>query len=129
MSKGQGHTNEGVTAGRQLTWRGSDPGLNVGVDPACDNCEMGAGFSLLDGSGSFVGLVELPADTPPATTFMWAGELALGSQTMHHRMAPLPPLAVFDSGEGWAATRPTSFLRESKPTVRAWQREPIGRGA
>jgi len=55
---------------------GSDPGYNPGVGLACQDCEMGAAFAVVNGSGSFVDLIERPAGTPPAMTFTWANELA-----------------------------------------------------
>jgi hypothetical protein len=57
---------------------GSDPGFNPGVGLNCTNCEMGTGFAVVGGSGSFVDLVELPKGTPPAMTFTWAQELSEG---------------------------------------------------
>jgi hypothetical protein len=57
---------------------GSDPGYNPGVGLNCTNCEIGTGFAVVKGSGSFVDLVELPKGTPPATTFTWAQELSEG---------------------------------------------------
>jgi hypothetical protein len=57
---------------------GSDPGYNPGVGLNCSNCEMGTGFAVVKGSGSFVDLVEIPKGTPPAMTFTWAQELSLG---------------------------------------------------
>lgn len=55
---------------------GSDPGYNPGVGLTCQDCEMGAAFAAVNGSGSFVDLIERPAGTPPAMTFSWADELA-----------------------------------------------------
>jgi hypothetical protein len=57
---------------------GSDPGYNPGVGLNCTDCEMGTGFAVVSGSGSFVDLVELPKGTPPAMTFTWAQELSEG---------------------------------------------------
>jgi hypothetical protein len=39
---------------------------------------MGTGFAQGSNSSSFVDLIELPNGTPPAMTFTWAQELALG---------------------------------------------------
>jgi hypothetical protein len=61
---------------------GSDPGYNPGVGLNCTTCEMGAGYALVRGSGSFVDLIEKPAGTPPPMTFTWAKELAQGYQTI-----------------------------------------------
>ncbi len=58
---------------------GSDPGFNPGVGLSCQDCEMGTGFAVVNGSGSFVDLVELPAAGAPPMTFTWASEQALGS--------------------------------------------------
>ena len=57
---------------------GSDPGYNPGVGLNCTTCEIGTGFAVVNGSGSFVDLVELPKGTPPAMTFTWAQELSEG---------------------------------------------------
>jgi hypothetical protein len=57
---------------------GSDPGYNPGVGLNSTTCEMGTGFAVVNGSGSFVDLVELPLGTPPAMTFTWAQELSEG---------------------------------------------------
>lgn len=57
---------------------GSDPGYNPGVGLNCSNCEMGTGFAVANGSGSYVDLVEIPKGTPPAMTFTWAQELSQG---------------------------------------------------
>jgi hypothetical protein len=58
---------------------GSDPGYNPGVGLNCQDCEMGTGFAVVNGSGSFVDLVELPAADAPPMTFTWSSELAAGS--------------------------------------------------
>jgi len=36
------------------------------------------GYALVNGSGSFVDLIERPAHTPPAMVFTWANELKTG---------------------------------------------------
>ena len=54
---------------------GSDPGYNYGVGLDCTTCEMGTGYADVNGAGSYVDLVELPAGAPPAMTFTWASEL------------------------------------------------------
>jgi hypothetical protein len=54
---------------------GSDPGYNDGVGLNCTTCEMGTGYADVNGAGSYVDLVELPASQPPAMTFTWASEL------------------------------------------------------
>jgi hypothetical protein len=51
---------------------GYDPGYNPGVGLTCRKCEMGIGFAVVNGSGSFVDLIELPKGVPPAMTFTWA---------------------------------------------------------
>ena len=58
---------------------GQDPGYNPGVGLSCASAEVGVGFAVVGGAGSFVDLIEAPAATPPAMTFTWASELgALG---------------------------------------------------
>jgi hypothetical protein len=39
---------------------------------------MGTGYTQVNNTSSFVDLIELPNGTPPAMTFTWAQELALG---------------------------------------------------
>jgi hypothetical protein len=53
---------------------GSDPGFNPGVGLTCRNCEVGVGFSMVRGAGSYVVLVERPAAAPPKLTFAWSIE-------------------------------------------------------
>ncbi len=55
---------------------GYDPSYNPGVGLSCTDCEMGTGFAVLGGSGSFVDLVEQLAGAPPAMTFTWAQDVA-----------------------------------------------------
>jgi len=57
---------------------GSDPGFNPGVGLASTNCEMGVGYAIVGGSGSYVDLIERPAAAAPAMTFTWAQEVAAG---------------------------------------------------
>jgi hypothetical protein len=57
---------------------GSDPGYNPGVGLNCQDCEMGTGFAIVNGSSSFVDLIEIPKGAPPAMTFTWAEELSQG---------------------------------------------------
>ena len=54
---------------------GQDPGFNPGVGLGCATAEVGVGFAVVGGAGSFVDLIEAPAGTPPAMTFTWASEL------------------------------------------------------
>jgi hypothetical protein len=54
---------------------GSDPGYNPGVGLTCTNCEMGVGYAVVRGSGSFVDLIEIPAGAPPAMTFTWSNDV------------------------------------------------------
>lgn len=54
---------------------GADPGFNPGVGLGCRTCEMGTGYAQVNGGSSYVDLIELPAATPPPTTFTWASEL------------------------------------------------------
>ena len=58
---------------------GSDAPFNPGVGLTCQNCEMGTGYAVVNGSSSFVDLIELPKGAPPAMTFTWAQELSAGS--------------------------------------------------
>ncbi len=57
---------------------GSDPAFNPGVGATSTTSEMGVGYAVVDGSGSFVDLVERPAHNPPAMTFTWAKEVKAG---------------------------------------------------
>jgi hypothetical protein len=57
---------------------GSDPAFNPGVGATSTTSEMGVGYALVNGSGSFVDLIERPAHTPPAMVFTWANELKTG---------------------------------------------------
>jgi hypothetical protein len=57
---------------------GSDPGYNPGVGLTSTNCEMGVGYAVVGGSGSYVDLIERPAGSVPAMTFTWAQEVASG---------------------------------------------------
>lgn len=54
---------------------GYDPRFNPGVGLECRTCEMGTGFSIVDGRASLTDLVELPAGRPPAMTFTWARDV------------------------------------------------------
>ena len=51
---------------------GFDGTFNFGVGLHCTTCEMGTGFAIVKGSGSFTSLIELPAGTPPPMYFTWA---------------------------------------------------------
>ncbi len=51
---------------------GWDPGFNPGVGLTTATCEVGVGFAVVNGSGSFVDLIEKPSSTPPAMSFTWA---------------------------------------------------------
>ena len=55
---------------------GSDPGFNPGVGLTTSTCEVGVGFAIVNGSGSFVDLIEKPASAPPAMNFTWAQNVA-----------------------------------------------------
>jgi hypothetical protein len=57
---------------------GSDPGFNPGVGLNCQDCEMGTGFAIVNGSSSFVDLIEIPKGAAPAMTFTWSEELSQG---------------------------------------------------
>jgi hypothetical protein len=54
---------------------GSDGSYNPGVGLGCRNCEMGAGFAIVAGSGAFTDLVERPAGRAPAMYFTWAKDV------------------------------------------------------
>jgi hypothetical protein len=51
---------------------GFDGTFDFGVGLHCTTCEMGTGFAIVNGSGSFTSLIELPAGTPPPMYFTWA---------------------------------------------------------
>jgi hypothetical protein len=57
---------------------GSDPGFNPGVGLTSTDCEMGVGYAVVNGSGSYVDLIERPAGNAPAMTFTWAQEVVAG---------------------------------------------------
>ena len=48
------------------------PGFNPGVGLDSANAEMGVGVAVVNGSGSFVDLIEAPSGAAPAMTFTWA---------------------------------------------------------
>ena len=54
---------------------GFDPAFNPGVGLHCRDCEMGTGFAVVHGLGSFVDLVELPAGKAPPVIFSWARDV------------------------------------------------------
>lgn len=51
---------------------GFDGTYNAGVGLHCSKCEMGTGFAVVNGTGSFTSLIELPAGSPPPMYFTWA---------------------------------------------------------
>ncbi len=51
---------------------GYAPGFNPGVGLDSANAEMGVGVAVVNGSGSFVDLIEAPSGAAPAMTFTWA---------------------------------------------------------
>jgi hypothetical protein len=51
---------------------GFDGTYNFGVGLHCTTCEMGTGFAVVNGTGSFTSLIELPAGPPPPMYFTWA---------------------------------------------------------
>ena len=51
---------------------GFDGTYNYGVGLHCTTCEMGTGFAVVNGTGSFTSLIELPAGSPPPMYFTWA---------------------------------------------------------
>jgi hypothetical protein len=54
---------------------GSDPGFNPGVGLGCTTCEMGTGFAMVNGHGSYVDLIELPKGALPPMTYTWANNV------------------------------------------------------
>ena len=54
---------------------GYDGTYNAGVGLHCTTCEMGTGFAIVRGTGSFTSLIELPAGTPPPMYFTWAQDV------------------------------------------------------
>ena len=51
---------------------GFDGTYNPGVGLSCKNCEVGVGFAVVNGHGSFADLIELPGSSLPPMTFTWA---------------------------------------------------------
>jgi hypothetical protein len=51
---------------------GFDGAYNFGVGLHCTTCEMGTGFAVVNGVGSYTCLIELPVGTPPPMYFTWA---------------------------------------------------------
>lgn len=51
---------------------GFDGTNNFGVGLYCTTCEMGTGFAVVNGTGSFTSLIELPGGNPPPMYFTWA---------------------------------------------------------
>lgn len=51
---------------------GSDGSYNPGVGLRCTNCEMGTGFAVVRGAGSFTSLIERPKNGPSPMYFTWA---------------------------------------------------------
>jgi hypothetical protein len=60
---------------------GFDGAYNFGVGLHCTTCEMGTGFAIVNGTGSFTSLIELPAGSPPPMYFTWAKNVAPYLQT------------------------------------------------
>ena len=54
---------------------GYDGTSDAGVGLHCTTCEMGTGFALVQGTGSFTSLIELPAARPPHMYFTWAKDV------------------------------------------------------
>lgn len=51
---------------------GYDPNFNPGVGLDCATAQMGAGYAVVNGSSSFVDLIEMPKGALPPMTFTWA---------------------------------------------------------
>ena len=54
---------------------GYAPGFNPGIGLGAANAEMGVGFAVVNGSGSFVDIIESPKGTPPPMSFTWATDV------------------------------------------------------
>ena len=54
---------------------GWDPQNNAGAGLGCTNCEMGTGFAMVHGMGSYVDLIEKPAGVAPAMYFTWSRDV------------------------------------------------------
>ena len=54
---------------------GYDGTYNFGVGLHCTTCEMGTGFAIVNGTGAFTSLIELPAGSPPPMYFTWANNV------------------------------------------------------
>ena len=54
---------------------GYAPGFDPGVGLDASNAEVGVGFAVANGSGSYVDLIEAPSGNPPAMTFTWAANV------------------------------------------------------
>jgi hypothetical protein len=54
---------------------GADSRFSVSVGLGCASCEMGTGFAVRGGTGSYADLVERPAHGTPAMTFTWAHDV------------------------------------------------------
>jgi hypothetical protein len=57
----------------ELLGAGSHFSASVGLD--CSDCEMGTGFAVRGGTGSYADLLERPAHGAPAMTFTWARDV------------------------------------------------------
>ena len=53
---------------------GYDPNLNFDAGLACVTCEMGAGYAVVGGHGSYDDVVARPTGAPPPMTFTWLDE-------------------------------------------------------
>lgn len=70
---------------------GFDPGYSPGVGLRCAKCEMGAGFAVVNGTGSYTDLVELPAGRPPAMYFTWARDVVPFLTVSNVATTTIPP--------------------------------------
>ena len=54
---------------------GYDPNFNPGVGLDCATAQMGTGYAVVNGSSSFVDLIEAPKGTIPPMSFTWAQDV------------------------------------------------------
>lgn len=107
---------------------GADSGSRASVGLDCANCEMGTGFSVRGGTGSYVDLLERPAHGAPAMTFTWARDVApylaqaalLRQRTEERRQVAARRAAVHAAWPQWnergTAATPCLTPRVESPT-------------
>ncbi len=98
---------------------------SVGLE--CTTCEMGAGFSVRGGTGSYADLLERPAHGAPAMTFTWARDVvpylattaAYRERVAQRRQVAARRAAVHGTWPQWidqSAASPCLSLRATSPT-------------